>query len=111
MCERVGGSGIGGATFLGLAKLISNVHSFEEAIELASKGTAMNVDMLVKDIYGGDYEKFNLKANTVASYFGKMVKELDSDVNSFKKEDICRGLLTMITNNICMDNVLDDSIQ
>ncbi|KAK8794701.1 hypothetical protein WA158_001682 [Blastocystis sp. Blastoise] len=94
VCERVGGSGIGGATFLGLATLLTGVESFEEAINLASKGSSNNVDMLVKDIYGGDYLKFNLKGNTVASNFGKLVRETERKEGK-KDEDICRGLLNM----------------
>jgi Fumble len=39
----------------------------------ASQGDSTNVDLLVSDIYGGDYDKFNLSATTVASSFGKMV--------------------------------------
>ena len=34
---------------------------------MAARGDSTNIDKLVKDIYGGDYEKFDLPGDTVAS--------------------------------------------
>lgn len=58
---------LGGGTFLGLCCLLTGCDTFEEAIALAEQGDSTTVDKLVKDIYGGDYLKFNLRGNTVAS--------------------------------------------
>lgn len=58
---------IGGGTFLGLCCLLTGCNSFEEAIQLAAKGDNTHVDKLVRDIYGGDYERFDLPGNLVAS--------------------------------------------
>jgi type II pantothenate kinase len=58
---------LGGGTFLGLCTLLTGCSSFEEAIELATLGDNTKVDKLVKDIYGGGYEKFDLDGNIVAS--------------------------------------------
>ncbi len=41
-------------------RLLTNCSSFEEALELASKGDNRNVDKLVRDIHGGDYDRFHL---------------------------------------------------
>jgi type II pantothenate kinase len=60
---------IGGGTFLGLCCLLTNCKSYEEAIELATKGDSTKVDKLVKDIYGGDYSRFGLPGNVVASRY------------------------------------------
>ena len=60
---------LGGGTFLGLSCLLTGCETFEEAVELASHGDNTNVDKLVRDIYGGDYEKFNLKGDLVASRY------------------------------------------
>ena len=38
-------------------------------MELASKGDNHKVDRLVQDIYGGDYRRFNLKGDLVASRY------------------------------------------
>ena len=36
-------------------------------MELAAQGDNTKVDKLVKDIYGGDYDKFNLSGDVVAA--------------------------------------------
>lgn len=58
---------LGGGTFLGLCCLLTGCDTFEEAIQLATKGDHKNVDKLVRDIYGGDYERFGLPGDLVAS--------------------------------------------
>ncbi|CAG0920640.1 unnamed protein product [Notodromas monacha] len=55
--ERVSGSSLGGGTFLGLCALLTDCNTFEEALKLASQGDNTKVDKLVRDIYGGDYER------------------------------------------------------
>ncbi len=70
--RRVGGSSLGGATFYGLARLLSACETFQEALDLAAKGDSTKVDLLVGDIYGGHYTKLGLRADMIAAYFGKM---------------------------------------
>ncbi len=65
--KRIGGTSVGGGTFLGLCALLAGTSSFEEAISLAEKGDSNKVDKLVRDIYGGDYDKFGLPGDLVAS--------------------------------------------
>jgi len=55
--QRVCGTSLGGGTFLGLCSLLTDCKTFEEALNLAAKGDNKNVDKLVKDIYGGDYDR------------------------------------------------------
>eukprot|EP01103_Thecamoeba_quadrilineata_P017307 TRINITY_DN6079_c0_g1_i1.p1 TRINITY_DN6079_c0_g1~~TRINITY_DN6079_c0_g1_i1.p1 ORF type:complete len:380 (-),score=44.05 TRINITY_DN6079_c0_g1_i1:89-1174(-) len=96
--KRIGGSAIGGGTFLGLCGLLAGCETFEDAMKLAESGDANNVDMLVGDIYGGDLKMFNLKAETVASSFGKMVRpELRPNSDD---ADRAKAALHMVTNNI-----------
>lgn len=38
---------------------------------MAEKGDHRNVDMLVRDIYGGDYKMLGLPGDLIASSFGK----------------------------------------
>ena len=74
--SRVGGTSLGGGTFYGLTRSLTHCHSFAEALSLAERGHSTNVDMLVRDIYGGDYTApgFTLGGSVVASSFGKMIK-------------------------------------
>jgi len=95
---RVSGTSLGGGTFLGLCTLLTQCDTFEQALELAAQGDNKNVDKLVRDIYGGDYERFGLSGDIVASSFGQM--NLPDKVAGATKEDLARATLMMITNNI-----------
>ena len=67
--KRIGGTSVGGGTFLGLCSLLAGTKSFDEAIALAERGDSNRVDKLVRDIYGGDYTQFGLSGDTVASRY------------------------------------------
>jgi type II pantothenate kinase len=41
-------------TYWGLCRLLTKCESYEEVLDFAERGDASVVDMLVKDIYGGD---------------------------------------------------------
>jgi len=64
---------------------------------LAAKGDNRKVDKLVKDIYGGDYEKFSLSGDTVASSFGQM--NLKEKRNLASKEDLATATLVYIVTS------------
>lgn len=84
--RRISGTSIGGGTFIGLCYLLTGCETFEEAIELATKGDHQKVDKLVRDIYGGDYDRFGLPGDLCASSFGQMIsKEKRSEVT---REDL-----------------------
>ncbi|XP_015745615.1 pantothenate kinase 2, mitochondrial isoform X3 [Python bivittatus] len=89
---------LGGGTFFGLCCLLTGCSTFEEALEMASLGDSTKVDKLVRDIYGGDYERFGLPGWTIASSFGNMMSKEKRDAAS--KEDLARAALITITNNI-----------
>lgn len=96
--KRISGTSIGGGTFLGLCCLLTGCNSFEEAIQLATGGDNTHVDKLVRDIYGGDYERFGLPGDLVASSFGQMnSRDKRSRVS---REDLAKATLVTITNNI-----------
>jgi pantothenate kinase len=110
--ERVSGSTIGGGTFWGLCKLITQIGSYEELKELSGRGDNRSVDLLVGDIYGADgYGQFGLPADLIASSFAKCGLA-DGDIDGgdngsrqsfadrFRPEDVARSMLTMVANNI-----------
>lgn len=97
--SRIWGSSIGGGTFEGLCcTLTQRQVTFDEAISMAEAGSATKVDKLVRDIYGGDYEKFNLRGDLVASSFGNM--NIHERRNQARPEDLARGVLELVTLNI-----------
>jgi type II pantothenate kinase len=73
--ERVGGTSLGGGTLWGLLSLLTGARTFDEMLQLASRGDNSKVDMLVGDIYGTDYGKIGLKSTTIASSFGKVFRK------------------------------------
>jgi pantothenate kinase len=78
--KRVTGSSFGGGTFNAICKLVSGKDSFEEWIELSKKGDNNNVDLLVGDIYGGDYTNIpGLKKTTIASSLAKVCSKEEKD--------------------------------
>uniref|UniRef100_A0A7E4W211 pantothenate kinase n=2 Tax=Panagrellus redivivus TaxID=6233 RepID=A0A7E4W211_PANRE len=96
--ERVSGSSIGGGFFQGLCSLLCNSQSFEDSIELATRGDNRNVDKLVGDIYGCGYESIGLPSDTVAASFGKISSPQDRE--NVRVEDLARSALVTTANNI-----------
>jgi len=97
--ERVSGSSVGGGTYWGLCRLLVGSTSYEDVLDLAETGDASEVDMLVRDIYGGDYDDGNLSGSMVASSFGKLTMK-DKVREGIREQDLAIALLMMITNNI-----------
>jgi type II pantothenate kinase len=102
---RVGGSSLGGGTLWGLLSLLTDASSYDEMLENAAQGDNTNVDMLVGDIYGTDYNKIGLKSSTIASSFGKVFNKKygcssEQRKSNFNATDISRSLLYAISNNI-----------
>lgn len=56
--ERVSGTSLGGGTYWGLCRLMTNCATYDEVLDIAENGDAGTVDMLVRDIYGGDCKCF-----------------------------------------------------
>lgn len=101
--ERIGGSAMGGGSFWGLGSLLTNAKGFDELLDLAQKGDHRSVDMLVKDIYGGDYPGMELPGDLLACSFGKAIhssKDSNFNAREFEGSDIARSLLFMISNDI-----------
>lgn len=123
--ERIGGSSLGGGTLWGLLSLLTDARSYDDMLAMAGRGDNTKVDMLVGDIYGGEYSRIGLKSSTIASSFGKVFKQVrrgqaEADAKQaeegegekegesekfdkfegFKGEDISRSLLYTISNNI-----------
>ena len=70
--SRVSGTSLGGGTYWGLCRLLTKCATYEDVLDLAELGNAGVVDMLVRDIYGGDCKLFPLEIalkNTLESEF------------------------------------------
>ncbi|MEH7885018.1 type II pantothenate kinase [Bacillus sp. JJ1609] len=96
--ERVLGSGIGGGTFMGLGTLLGNSRDFSELVELASRGTRGNVDLLVKDIYHP--EEPPIPGDLTASNFAKASNGKESS-----EADQMASAINMISETITLLSV------
>ncbi|CAF3893325.1 unnamed protein product [Rotaria magnacalcarata] len=96
--RRITGTSIGGGTFLGLCCLLTGCSSYDEANKLATEGDSTKIDKLVRDIYGGDYERFGLPGHIVASSFGHM--NLPEKREQATNADLARATLVTVLNNI-----------
>ena len=67
--ERVSGTALGGGSFWGLCKLLVDIGEFDKLIDTLGSGDSTKTDLLVGDIYGGDYDAIGLNATTTASLF------------------------------------------
>eukprot|EP00428_Durinskia_dybowskii_P024710 CAMPEP_0170237570 /NCGR_PEP_ID=MMETSP0116_2-20130129/18536_1 /TAXON_ID=400756 /ORGANISM="Durinskia baltica, Strain CSIRO CS-38" /LENGTH=442 /DNA_ID=CAMNT_0010488375 /DNA_START=21 /DNA_END=1345 /DNA_ORIENTATION=- len=101
--ERVSGSAVGGGTFWGLCQLLCpDCGGFEEAGQLAEQGDASSINLLVEDIYGGDYTLPNgikLAGNITASFFAKAAK--GGRHGNCSDADKLHALTKMVSSNIC----------
>jgi pantothenate kinase len=69
----------------------------------AMDGDDSNVTMTVGDIYGGDYrvsDKVTLPASMIASSFGKLKDADEEEISTVSKNDVTRGLLTLVSTNL-----------
>ena len=67
---RVGGTGVGGGTLIGLGTLLTDVTDFDDIKNLAAEGNREQIDLLVRDIYQG--MDTPIDGNLTASNFGKV---------------------------------------
>eukprot|EP00397_Hematodinium_sp_SG-2012_P024662 GEMP01025699.1.p1 GENE.GEMP01025699.1~~GEMP01025699.1.p1 ORF type:complete len:475 (+),score=63.65 GEMP01025699.1:224-1648(+) len=101
--RRVGGTACGGATFLGLSRLMCGTTTFEEALKMAEEGDGEGIDTLVSDIYGKEgCSALGLPPSRTASNFGKMGTEIMSGWKMPRKSDITHSILKMVIQGTCV---------
>jgi type II pantothenate kinase len=85
--KHLGGTGVGGGTILSLCDRFLETNSFEEIVELASKGDLSRVDLRIGDITTSEIE--TLPKDLTACNFGK----LEAKANN---SDIALGVINMV---------------
>lgn len=106
---RISGSSFGGSALCGLLTLLTRARTYEDMLSQAEKGNNANVDKLIGDIYGMDYNRIGMKMTAVASTFCKAFSlehraapegENGADSKTFSDADICHSLVFAVFNNI-----------
>ncbi|MBY9018387.1 MAG: hypothetical protein KGD66_06095 [Candidatus Lokiarchaeota archaeon] len=97
--EHVGGSALGGGFFMALIKLLYNITSYNEAIELAQKGDRYKVDLKVADIYSPEDQRVNaIFREFTAASLGKINSRGKNE--NYNKGDLLNSLICMIGENL-----------
>lgn len=92
--ERIGGSGVGGGTLLGLSALLFNQHSFDAIIRLGEKGRRDRVDQTVASIYEGAVPP--ISGDLTASNFGRTVTS-----NDLSPTDQAAAVIGLVAETVC----------
>jgi len=87
--EHIGGTGVGGGTFLALTREMLKESDVEKVKEMFNRGDLSKIDISVGDIIGGDIGM--IKSDTTASNLGKLARG-----SNFMKEDLACGIVNLV---------------
>jgi pantothenate kinase len=93
---RIGGTNIAGGTLTGIFSLSKQQNSLIDLSNCIENGNKNNVDILVRDIYGKDYEAIGLNGGIVAGSLAK----IDHYGGKNWTGDICASSAYMICSNL-----------
>lgn len=93
--ERVGGTGIGGGTLMGLSRLLTGVKDYEEMVALARKGSRDRIDLKVKHIYEGKTPP--ISGELTASNFGNKIFEIADELT---KEELLAAVIGLVGETV-----------
>ncbi len=96
--EHVGGTGVGGGTFLALAKSLLGETDLKVLKKMFKQGNKNKVDLSVKDIIGTGIGVMPEQAT--ASNLAKLGREID--FNSFSKDDVAAGIVNLVGQTLAI---------
>jgi type II pantothenate kinase len=101
---RVGGTGIGGGTVVGLGAVLAGV-GFKNLCALAERGDSAAVDLRISDIYGDG--EFPLADDLTAANFGKLARELDTssspaEPNEQDRANRAAGVMRLVGETVAL---------
>lgn len=93
--ERIGGTGIGGGTLVGLSRLLTGVTDYEELVSLARQGSRDRIDLKVKHIYEGKVPP--ISGELTASNFGNKIFEVADELS---KEELLAAVIGLVGETV-----------
>ncbi|SDH82511.1 pantothenate kinase [Alteribacillus persepolensis] len=93
--ERIGGSGMGGGTLLGLSYLLTGEDNYDTILTLGKQGNGASLNVTVRDIYS--HENPPISGDLTASNFGNVSNMKEQ---SFSQEDYIAAVVRMIGETI-----------
>lgn len=93
--ERIGGTGVGGGTLLGLSHLLTGVTNYEEIVRMAGTGSRDRIDLKVKHIYEG--KEPPISGELTASNFGNNLFSVAAELS---REELLAAVLGLVGETV-----------
>ncbi|MDQ1914663.1 type II pantothenate kinase [Paenibacillus sp. GD4] len=97
---RVGGTGVGGGTLMGLSQLLTGITDYEAIVSLAASGDRDRIDLKVRHIYEGTEPP--IPGDLTASNFGR----LTANVHLLTKEELLSSVVGLVGETVATASVL-----
>ncbi|MBP1990605.1 type II pantothenate kinase [Paenibacillus eucommiae] len=99
--SRIGGTGVGGGTMMGLSLLLADIDEYDQIVHMAGHGERNTIDLKVSHIYEGSESP--ISGNLTASNFGNIHKLRSS---AGKKEDLLLSVMGLVGETVATTSVL-----
>lgn len=100
--RRVGGTGVGGGTIMGLSQLMTGLTDYDELVQLAAGGSREQIDLQVRHIYEGAEPP--IPGDLTASNFGRL-NSLTSQ-ERFSNSDLLSSIIGLVGETVATTSVL-----
>ena len=98
--SRLGGTGIGGGTLLGLGITLTGKSNYKEIVELSQEGNRSTIDVLVSDIYKNN--KLPINGTLTASNFGGVALKSADNRNEADYLAGVQGIIGEVVASLCI---------
>ncbi|WP_233531857.1 type II pantothenate kinase [Paenibacillus alkalitolerans] len=100
--QRIGGTGVGGGTIMGLSRLLTGLTDYEAIVSLSAKGSRDRIDLKVSHIYEGAVPP--IPGDLTASNFANVLS-LDS-IDQLTKEELLACVIGLVGETVATTSVL-----
>ena len=102
-CSRIGGSGVGGGTIIGLSRLLTGANDYESIVGSAEQGERGYADLKVSHIYEGVTPPIN--GDLTASNFGRVPARADGLPTPIREADALASVIGMVGETVATVSV------
>ncbi|MFF2885849.1 type II pantothenate kinase [Paenibacillus sp. NPDC057967] len=100
--RRVGGTGVGGGTIMGLSYALTGLTDFDELVQLAANGSREQIDLKVRHIYEGAEPP--IPGELTASNFGRLSSL--AAMGELTKSDLLSSVIGLVGETVATTSVL-----
>lgn len=100
--QRIGGTGVGGGTIMGLSRLLTGLTDYETIVPLAAEGFRDRIDLKVSHIYEGAEPP--IPGDLTASNFGNILPL--ASIEQLTKEELLASVIGLVGETVATVSVL-----